>query len=65
MGKPKSKVAQTPGVGQYNTDQENTRPHTATVRIGTSKARDDVFGLKEKGDMPGPGDYLSPEPKMK
>lgn len=35
------------------------------MRIGTGKARDDVFGLKEKEEMPGPGDYASPEPKMK
>ena len=35
------------------------------MRIGTGKARDDVFNLKEKSEMPGPGEYLSPEPRSK
>ena len=35
------------------------------MRIGTSKAREDPFNLKEKEEQPGPGDYQSPEPRPK
>ena len=35
------------------------------MRIGTAKARGDVFNLDGKDEMPGPGDYQSPEPRPK
>ena len=62
-GRSKPKVSDTPGVGQYNATQP--RPTSAAVRIGSSKARDDIFNLKEKEDQPGPGNYASPDPKPK
>lgn len=61
-GKQKEKANQNPGVGAYQVDQ---RPTSAHVVIGTGKARDDVFGLKTKGELPGPGEYQSPGPKPK
>ena len=61
-GRPKERTNQNPGVGQYRTD---TRPKTAHVRIGSANARGDVFNLKQKEELPGPGEYQSPEPKAK
>lgn len=61
-GRYKEKMNETPGVGAY---QQSQRPTSANVRIGTGKARGDVFGLEGKNEMPGPGDYQSPEPRAK
>lgn len=55
-------MSDTPGVGSY---QQMQRPTSANVRIGTGKARGDVFGLEGKNEMPGPGDYQSPDPRPK
>lgn len=55
-----------PGPGQYEQALNDIGNHQATnVRIGTQKARNDLFGTDHAASQPGPGSYQSPEKKSK